>query len=275
MVRFLDTLEWPGDQVVEEAKKWLGLQSLSRMARSGIHLDQPHDPYELPEPDATRYAGRLYDGEVAWSDELVGQILQWLERSGLDDTLVVATSDHGESLGEHGEAGHGFFAYEATLRVPLLVRGPGIAAERRIEGLLGHVDLFPTILDLLGVPLPAGLRVAGRNLAPVFRDTDKLTPAATYGESLLPLLHYGWSDLRTLRDGRWKYILAPRPELYQICETTRVRPTTWHPHSRRARPLCGRHSRPCCATSVQLARVTRRRRAFPRIFWKSSARSAT
>ena len=183
-----------------------------------IHLYDPHDPYEPPEPYAAQYAGRPYDGEVAWTDELIGRLEAGLQRLGRrDQTLLVVTSDHGEGLGEHDETVHGFFVYESTLRVPLIVRGPGVAAGRRHEGVARSVDLMPSVLDLLGVHAPAGWKGSGRSLAPVLRGTAPMAAAEpAYAESLLPLLHYGWSDLRALRDGRWKYIQAPRPELYDL-----------------------------------------------------------
>jgi tetratricopeptide (TPR) repeat protein len=103
------------------------------------------------------------------------------------------------------------------LRVPLIVRGPGIAPGQRLPGLARSVDLLPSVLDLLGVPAPAGWKGSGRSWAPVLRGTASMAASEpAYAESLLPLLHYGWSDLRAVRDGRWKYIQAPRPELYDL-----------------------------------------------------------
>jgi arylsulfatase A-like enzyme/Flp pilus assembly protein TadD len=214
--RFLNSLQKPGDLTLSEAVKWLETPADGRRF-AWIHLYDPHDPYEPPEPYASRYAGRPYDGEVAWSDDLVGRLDAALERRGLrGETLLVVTSDHGEGLGEHGESVHGFFVYETTLRVPLLARGPGIAPGGRLTATTRSVDLFPTLLDLLGVAVPAGLHVSGRSLAPALRGGPALSEEPAYAESLLPLLHYGWSDLRAVRDGRWKYIQAPRPELYDL-----------------------------------------------------------
>ncbi len=216
--RFLNTIQKRGDETMGEAVTWLEGQHDARLF-AWIHLYDPHDPYEPPEPYATRYAGRLYDGEVAWSDELIGRLDATLERLGLrKDTLLVVTSDHGEGLGEHDEAVHGFFLYQTTLHVPLLLRGPGIPAGRRLEVTARSVDLFPTLLDLAGVARPAGLKLSGRSLAGALVRGDRLAEEAAYAESLLPLLHFGWSDLRMLRDGRWKYIAAPRPELYDLRE---------------------------------------------------------
>ena len=210
--RFLNTIQRPGDVAMKEALTWIQSAGEARFF-AWIHLYDPHDPYEPPEPYASQYAGRPYDGEVAWTDELIGRLEDGLQRLGRkDETLLVVTSDHGEGLGEHGETVHGFFVYESTLRVPLIVRGPTVTPGRRMKGVARSVDLLPSVLDLLGVPTPAGWKGSGRSLAPVLRGTASMAaPEPAYAESLLPLLHYGWSDLRALRDGRWMYIQAPRP----------------------------------------------------------------
>jgi arylsulfatase A-like enzyme/Tfp pilus assembly protein PilF len=215
--RFLNTIQKRGDETLGEAVGWLEKAPRDQRLFLWLHLYDPHDPYEPPEPYASRYAGRPYDGEVAWSDELIGRLDAALGRLGLaPHTLFVVTSDHGEGLGEHAEGGHGFFVYQSTLRVPLLLRGPGIVPGSRLSVTARTVDLFPTVLDLLGVPVPAGTRQAGRSLAGPLRGGKALPEAPTYAESLIPLLHFGWSDLRTLREGRFKYIEAPRPELYDL-----------------------------------------------------------
>jgi len=202
-----------GDVVTAEAIGWLRSPPKPKFF-AWVHLYDPHAPYTPPEPYASRYAGRLYDGEVAWCDELVGRIVTALRDAGtLDNTLVILTSDHGEALGEHGEDVHGYFVYEATLRVPLIVRGPGVAPGTRLGTLTRTIDLFPTVLDLMGVR--ADQPSSGRSLGPALRG-GIVPDEPAFAESLVPLLHYGWSDLRSLRDGRWKYILAPRPELYDL-----------------------------------------------------------
>ena len=214
--RFLNTIQKRGDGPTAEALAWLEAQGPGRFF-VWLHLYDPHDPYEPPEPYRARYADRPYDGEVAWSDELVGRVETALERLGRrGDTLLVVTSDHGEGLDEHGEAVHGYFVYETTLRVPLLFRGPGITPGTRVQATARSIDLLPTLLELVGVAPPPAARRPGRSLAAVLRGGAQLPETATYAESLTPRLHYGWSDLRALREGRWKYILAPRPELYDL-----------------------------------------------------------
>lgn len=216
--RFLDILEKRGDIAVADAIAWLGRHTRTRTF-VWVHLYDPHAPYEPPEPYASRYADRPYDGEVAWSDELVGRLESAVTRLGMRDrTLIALTSDHGEGLGEHSEAVHGFFLYEATLRVPVLLRGPGIKPGTQIPGVVRSVDLFPTLLELSGVPAPkAGRPLAGRSLALVARGARAaLDEEPAFAESLTPRIHYGWSDLHSVRDGRWKFILAPRSELYDL-----------------------------------------------------------
>jgi arylsulfatase A-like enzyme/Tfp pilus assembly protein PilF len=220
--QFLNTVQKRGDGTTAEAVAWLEKTQPS-LGPSGrlflwLHLYDPHDPYEPPEPYASRYSERPYDGEVAWSDELLGRLDAALARLGLrDETVLVVTSDHGEGLGDHGEALHGFFVYQSTLAVPFFARGPGVAPGTRLRATVVRlVDVYSTALDLLGLPLPRNGQSDGRSLAPSLRGGAPPEEAPVYAESLVPLLHFGWSDLRVLRDGRWKYILAPRPELYDL-----------------------------------------------------------
>ncbi len=216
--RFLETLQKRGDVTTKEAITWFNAHAGDRTF-TWVHLYDAHDPYEPPEPYASRYAGRLYDGAVAWTDELVGRLDAALGRLGIrDHTLTVVTSDHGEGLGDHGEPVHGFFVYEATLRVPFILRGPGIGAGIKLPVLFRSIDLFPTILELAGVPPPSGGPARpGRSVAAALRGgTQKLANEPAFAESLTPQIHYGWSDLQSIRDGRWKYIRAPRPELYDL-----------------------------------------------------------
>ena len=202
-----------GDVVTAEAVGWLRSPPKPKFF-AWLHLYDPHAPYTPPEPYASRYAGRPYDGEVAFCDELVGRVVTALRETGaLDNTLVIVTSDHGEALGEHGEDVHGYFVYEATLRVPLILHGPGVTPGTTVRTVARTIDLFPTILALMEIG--ANQQPSGRSLAPSLRG-EQLPQEPAFAESLVPLLHYGWSDLRSVRDGRWKYILAPRPELYDL-----------------------------------------------------------
>jgi arylsulfatase A-like enzyme len=150
--QFLNTVQKKGTDTISEALAWLDANRQRRVFL-WLHLYEPHDPYEPPEPYASRYAERPYDGEVAWVDELVGRFDDRLAAAGLRErTALVVTSDHGEGLGEHREMLHGFFAYQTTLRVPFLVRGPGVRPGARLRSTVHLVDIFPTVLDLAAVP---------------------------------------------------------------------------------------------------------------------------
>ena len=200
-----------GTETVALARKWLAAQG-DRPVFCWVHLYEPHSPYRPPPELAARFPGHPYQGEVAAADAALGPLLEPLLASGDNGrTLVVLTSDHGESLGEHGEATHGLFAYEATLRVPLIIHGPRLRA--RVERAPArHVDVLPTILDALAVPVPAGL--PGRSLLPVATAADAATP--TYFEALSGQLNRGWAPLYgVIRDGR-KYIDLPIAELYDL-----------------------------------------------------------
>ena len=213
---FASELQRRGDETVEEAVSWLESNREARLF-AWIHLYDPHEPYDPPEPYASRYAQRPYEGEIAWTDELVGRIDAALTRLELrDQTLLTVTADHGEGMGEHREATHGFFIYQSTLAVPLLFRGPGVVPGGRIPITVRTIDLLPTLLELVGVPSPPARTFSGQSLAGALHGQEPPPPPVTYAETLEPRLHYGWSDLRSIRKGNWKYIQAPRPELYDL-----------------------------------------------------------
>ena len=214
----LATAQRPGADTVRAAIAWLEEQRDAERLCLWVHLYEPHDPYEPPEPYASRYRERPYDGEVAYADALVGQLDDALQRLGLaTKTVLAVASDHGEGLGEHEETLHGFFVYETTLAVPILVRGPGVVSGGTIAANVGLVDLLPTALDLVGVTPPRDFKPSGTSLAAALRGGTAPTSASPqYAESLVPLLHFGWSDLRVLRRGSMKYVLAPKPELYDL-----------------------------------------------------------
>jgi choline-sulfatase len=206
-----------GDDVVRHAMEWIGSVS-GRRFFAWIHLYDPHSPYDPPEPFASRYAKRPYDGEIAWTDSLVGEILAGLDRLGLRRRTVVAViGDHGESLGEHGENGHGYFVYEPSVHVPFLLSTPYAAlAGKRVGTVVRHVDFSPTMLALLGIE--DALHGQGRSLVPLLAGTDAGRAPEGYSESFYARFHYGWSELRALRTERYHFIEAPRPELYDLAE---------------------------------------------------------
>lgn len=205
----------PGSQVVDRALEWLNGRADQRFF-AWLHFYDPHTPYEAPEPYRTQYAGRPYLGEIAYMDAQVGRVLQWLQDRGLQErTIVVAMGDHGEGLGEHREASHGFFVYDSTVRVPLVMRTPydGLS-RRRVAAVVRSVDVMPTVVALVGQAAPKG--VSGRSLLPMMTGVTPDLNLDAYSESYYPRYHYGWSELRAMRAGRFKLIAAPRPELYDL-----------------------------------------------------------
>ena len=210
----MDAIQRPGSEVVDQALEWLRADR-ERPFFAWVHLYDPHAPYEAPEPYRSRFprtAVGAYDAEIATADAQVGRLVDALDLDGrLDETLVIAVGDHGEMLGEHGEQTHGFFIYEPATHVPLIVAGPGVPA-RTVPDQVRLIDVMPTALDLLKVAVPK--TVQGTSLLPLARG-EHLSLVA-HSESWYPRYHYGWSELRSVQDGRFKYIRAPRPELYDL-----------------------------------------------------------
>lgn len=193
--------ERPGREVMDRALSWLG-QDTSKPFFLWVHLYDAHAPYSPS-----------YDGEIAKVDTEVGRLMQELERRGLSDSTVVAVAaDHGEGLGEHGELTHGLLLYEPTLRVPLLVKAPGLAP-RVVETPVSLVDLGPTLAGLVGKALPGTLD--GRDLSAALREGKEPAPADVYAETQYPAV-FGWSALSSLRRRNLKYISSPKPELYDL-----------------------------------------------------------
>jgi arylsulfatase A-like enzyme/tetratricopeptide (TPR) repeat protein len=199
-----------GDEVVAPALDWWNRQR-GKPRFLWVHLYDPHAPYDPPEPFASRFAANPYLGEVAATDAFLAPLLGPLLDRKEPPCLVVVTADHGESLGEHGEATHGLFAYEATLKVPLVVWGPGVAPGK--DGRAArHVDIFPTVLAATGVKPPAS--------GPAWPGRSLLAPAApgedSYFEALSTTLNRGWAPLRGLLRGGRKFIALPLPEAYEL-----------------------------------------------------------
>lgn len=206
-----------GAEVIDAALRWLSTRTPTAPFFLWVHLFDPHAPYEAPAPFDARFAREPYDGEVAYADAQLGRLLAQLDKSGLAGrTLVVATSDHGEGLGEHDEAEHMLLVYDTTLRVPLLLRFPGtLPAGARVGGQFRGVDLLPTLLELLGRPPVA---TSGASRAANLRAGTALPDNTAYAESLYGQLHFGWAPLRALRGEGFKYIEALEPELYVLRE---------------------------------------------------------
>ena len=194
------------------AEHWLDSQRSSRTFLF-LHLYEPHKPYTPPERFA-QYAP--YDGEIAYSDEIVGRLVRYLKSHQLyDRSTIILLSDHGEGLGDHGEQEHGLFLYDEAIHVPLVVKpASNLGAGRRVSNAVQHIDIVPTILDLVKAPIPGNLR--GRSLRPLVDGTGQLPEQAVYSEALYARYHFGWSELTALTDGRYRFIKAPRQELYDL-----------------------------------------------------------
>lgn len=202
--------ERPGREVADEAIGWLRHEQ-ARPFFLWVHFFEPHAPYGDPARGALRPAGERYDEEVATADHEAGRVLAALG-SRARDTLVIVAGDHGEAFGEHGEVGHSLFVYDTTLRIPLILRGPGVPAGRVVVEPVTLVDIVPTAMRLLGM---APIDGDGIDLRPVL-EGHAVSPREIYAESFAPLLDFGWSSLRSVRSGPWKAISAPRPELYDV-----------------------------------------------------------
>ena len=208
---------------VDRAIHWLDAQS-GKPYFLWVHLYDPHQPYQPPSPFKEKYKDRPYDGEIAYADRELGRLFEAVhKKSPAEKTIIAILSDHGESLGEHGEYTHGVFLYDATLRIAFLMSGPGVPAGVRVKQQARTIDFLPTVLELMGGKAPAS--VQGASLLPSFTGSD--TPAAvSYAETLYPKINMGWAELRAIRTNHWKYVRAPKPELYDLsldpAETTNV-----------------------------------------------------
>ena len=204
-------VERKADVVAAKASEWL-------RGRSGpwflwVHLFDPHQPYAPPEPFLSQYPDRPYEGEIAYADSALAKLLGVLEeRKMADRTAVVFTADHGESLGEHGETTHGYFAYDATLRVPLILALPG-GKPARVDANVCHIDIFPTVCELLGGKSPVGLQ--GRSLLPLIKGRS-LPARPIYFEALTAYYNRGWAPLRGFIRGNDKFMDSPIPEVYDL-----------------------------------------------------------
>ena len=234
----LDSVQRDGKETVDEAVKWLDQKSNAPFFL-WIHLYDPHTPYDPPEPFRSEFKGTgafgLYDGEIAYTDNLVGRIHDYLETNKLlNTTLVVLTADHGESLGQHQESGHGFFIYDATMHVPLIIWAPG-EMPRTVEDQVRSIDIFATICDAARVAAPPENQ--GVSLLPLVRGKSLPKKLTAYSESHYAKFHYGWSDLKSLRTAEYKYIQAPRPEFYRVSQDRDEKQNLYGTEQKRSAPF--------------------------------------
>ena len=205
--------ERPAADVVNDAIAWLRTKDQEPRTKDQfflwVHLFEPHAPYG--DPSSTRPALDRYDEEIATADREVGRLIAALGPA-MANTLIVAAGDHGEAFGEHGEYAHSIFVYDTTLRVPLLMSGPGIPAGTRVTEPVTLADVAPTVMRALGLPIRD---VDGIDLSPAFSRAP-LPGRELYAESFAPLVEFGWAPLRALRSSGRKLIAAPKPELFDV-----------------------------------------------------------
>lgn len=216
----LAMVQRPANELMDASIAWLE-ERKDNPFFAWIHLYDPHAPYEPPEPYFSEYntgITGLYDGEIAFSDEQIGRFISWLNQNGLkENTIIAIMGDHGEGLGDHGEMAHGYYIYEYAVQVPFLLITPfedlqGI----RVHAQVRTVDVYPTLLEMAGAQIPDENQ--GQSLLSTIFFPKSGKEAYAYCESLTPNIHYGWSPLHSLRTTRFKYIDAPRPELYDMVE---------------------------------------------------------
>ncbi len=219
-------LERRGLQVEQHAESWLSKHP-DGAHFVWAHFYDPHDPYEPPPPYSNTYKERLYDGEIAYADSALGHFLAYLKKQGwYDGALIVVVGDHGEGLGEHHEDTHGIFLYDSTTHVPLLVKLPnGRSAGKGIDAQVRTTDILPTILELAGLPIPQ--KLDGASLAPLFTGGEA-TSRTVFGQTDYPL-RFGWAPLRCVRTEAFKFIEAPKPELYDLRADSRELQNKYEP----------------------------------------------
>ncbi len=207
----------PGPDSEKVAERWLDAIGTSR-AFLFLHLAEPHEPRQIAtgSADLPPSESTPYDATVTIADQTVNSLVRYLKAHQLyDQSTIILVADHGEGLGDHGEEEHGLLVYEETLRVPLIIKPPaGAGAGRRVQSLVQHIDLVPTILDLAKAPIPGNLR--GRSLTPLFEKDGRFEGRFVYSESLFGRTHFGWNGLTSVTDGRYRFIAGPTTELYDL-----------------------------------------------------------
>jgi arylsulfatase A-like enzyme len=205
-------VERRGMDVVQHAEAWLTAHPRGPHF-VWVHLYDPHDPYEPPPPYSLTYKERLYDGEIAYADSALGKFLTYLKaHNWCQNAIIVVVGDHGEGLGEHREETHGIFLYDSTIHVPLIFKLPArSSAATVVDAQVRTTDILPTVLDLVGITQKPQL--SGESLKPLF--TGEASSRVAIGETDYPL-RFGWASLRSVRTETFKFIEAPRPELYEL-----------------------------------------------------------
>jgi arylsulfatase A-like enzyme len=207
--------ERKAEDVFNSVAEWLG-KNYGEKHFIWVHYFDPHDPYKPPPPFDTKYKTRPYEGEIVYTDVYVGKLIDLLKTKGIyDNTIVIIVGDHGEDLFDHREPTHGIFLYDSTIKVPLIFHGPGIIPKGlSIEKQVRTIDIFPTVLDILKIDIPTFCQ--GESLVPVLEGKKVKQLEESYSETYYPLTSYGWSELKSIRTDKWKYIHAPEQELYDL-----------------------------------------------------------
>jgi arylsulfatase A-like enzyme/Flp pilus assembly protein TadD len=213
------SVERRAEDVANHALGWIGVHQKGPFF-VWVHFYDAHDPYDPPPPFKARYAAAPYDGEIAYTDSVVGSMLEVLRRHGLyQNTVIAVAADHGEAFGEHGEERHGMFLYDETIHVPLLLKLPNAKfSGKRVEARVALVDVAPTLLAAAGLAMPKEMQ--GQSLFPLISEAkagdeeSKVAARPIYSETDYAHRAFGWSELRSWRAGKYLYVQAPKRELY-------------------------------------------------------------
>ncbi|HUT52589.1 MAG TPA: sulfatase-like hydrolase/transferase [bacterium] len=221
--------ERKGDKTTDAAMAWLS-EHYQKPFFAWVHYYDPHAEYDPPPPFDTMY-GIPYDGEIAFMDTQIRRLMVKLTELGVyENTLIIVVGDHGESLGEHSEPTHSLFIYDGTQHIPLIIRMPDNPFPgKRVKKAASQIDILSTVLDYLGIPVPP--QDQGASLRPIMESADE--PEAdrfAFMESKMAFLHYGWAPLSGIADGRYKYIKAPTPELYDLGKDKKELINLWEQH---------------------------------------------
>ena len=208
-------IEKKAEDVLENAKTWLKGNGHEKKFFAWIHLYDPHIPYAPPPPFNAKYPDNPYRGEVEYVDEQLGKFFAFLEEEGFaKNTLIIITGDHGEGLWQHNESTHGIFIYETTVWVPLIIKAPFAFPVKKVDQIVEHVDIVPTILQAAGLPVPPSCQ--GESLLDLMQGEKGHKKKLAYTESYYARFYRGWSQLQGLYRDEYKYILAPNDELYDV-----------------------------------------------------------